>query len=87
MCTGRVVIVTGKTEPMDEVANLLLPTQVHGESVISLRCYSVLPPAVSKTLKAGICLKGSFIVPGRTAPGTGMYHSVGIGLSLNRMLP
>ena len=73
---ASVVIVKGKTEHMDEVAQFAASYSGAWRSGhFSADVYSVLPPQVSKTPEYGeFVSRGSFIVRAN-APGTGMCRS------------
>jgi len=81
---ASVVIVKGKTENMDEVAQFAASYSGAWRSGhFSADVYSVLPPQVSKTPESGeFVSRGSFIVRGERTWYRNIPLSVGIGLML-----
>ena len=81
---ASVVIVKGKTEHMDEVAQFAASYSGAWRSGhFSADVYSVLPPQVSKTPESGeFVSRGSFIVRGERTWYRNVPLSVGIGLML-----
>lgn len=81
---ASVVIVKGKTEHMDEVAQFAASYSGAWRSGhFSADVYSVLPPQVSKTPESGeFVSRGSFIVRGERTWHRNIPLSVGIGLML-----
>ena len=81
---ASVVIVKGKTEHMDEVAQFAASYSGAWRSgYVSADVYSVLPPQVSKTPEPGeFVSRGSFIVRGERTWYRNVPLAVGIGLML-----